>query len=68
MFRKELLLGKLVEKGHTLGDLSDHLGINITTLYRKMNSFVEFKRSEIQMIRNYLDLTSEDVDRIFFAE
>ena len=67
MFQKDMFRGKVIEAGHTMSELADYLGINAATLYRKIDGQSEFKRIEIQLIRQFLGLSSDDVDRIFFA-
>lgn len=67
MFRPELLKAKMVELNIDAAYLSDKLGINITTFYRKINGNSEFDRSEMQIIRSELRLSKEEMDSIFFA-
>nr|DAX04974.1 MAG TPA: helix-turn-helix domain protein [Caudoviricetes sp.] len=56
----------VVDRGKTLSDVANHIGINITTLSRKMNGESDFYRHEVQAIANYLNLTKDDVNSIFF--
>lgn len=55
------------KKGFTLGDVAAWLGINQTTLYRKMYGRSDFTRNEIFIICTNLNLTNEDTFSIFFA-
>lgn len=68
MFRPELLKSKMVALKINADILSDKLGIDTATFYRKMKGESEFNRSEMQIIRTVLDLSSDDMDAIFFAE
>lgn len=61
------LKGKIVERGLTLKDFADKLNINPSTLTRKLNGEVEFKRDEIMSTIEILGLTPEEVIAIFFA-
>lgn len=61
------LKGKIVERGLTLKDFADKLNINPSTLTRKLNGEVEFKRDEIMSTIEILDLTPEEVIAIFFC-
>lgn len=54
--------------GHTLKDLANQIGINQSTLNRKMNGDSDFTRSEIQNITYWLNLSEEEVIEIFFAK
>lgn len=67
MFKPELLKSEMVKRKINADILSDKLGINISTFYHKMNGESEFKRSELQIIRNVLNLSIDDIDAIFFA-
>ena len=65
---ENILKAKMVEQGITTEALADMLGINSTTLYRKMSGSSDFKRAEIQQITVLLKLNSNEMFRIFFAE
>lgn len=51
----------------TFDDVAKALGINVSTLYRKMSGESDFTRNEIQIIRDALYLSITDVEKIFFA-
>lgn len=68
MFDRLLFRGKVVSVGLTLSEVAKKLDINYSTLDRKMSGKSEFTRAEIQRIRTILGCTSEEIDRIFFAE
>lgn len=68
MFNANKLRGKFVEMGLTQQEVSCILGINPSTLQRKMSGESEFNRGEIALLRKTLNLTSEEVEVIFFAE
>lgn len=63
-----LLEYELKRNEKTRRNLADYLGINITTLYRKITGESDFTRSEIQKTKDYLDLTSEQLEHIFFEK
>lgn len=42
------------------------LGIDKVTLYRKLNGSSDFTRSEIQKAKEKLELSSDQLDSIFF--
>lgn len=68
MFNHDKLRGKMAEKRCTAENLANYLGINPSTLHRKMSGISEFTRSEIQQIAMLLGLSMQDVKDIFFAE
>lgn len=67
VFKINLFKAKLAEKGVTLREISVVMGCNEATLYRKMQGKSDFTRNEIQLIKQKLNLTSEEVELIFFA-
>ena len=66
MFNRRLLESKMVLKGINVKKLSEALGINESTFYRKLKNDGDFNRSEINTIINVLEI--EDPESIFFAE
>ena len=63
------LKGKIVEKGINVSDLAKALGINKSTLYRKLKNNGEniSIREAVGMI-NELDLSAEEANEIFFNQ
>mgnify|MGYP000982287701 FL=1 len=63
------LKGKIVEKGINVSDLAKVLGINKSTLYRKLKNNGEniSIREAVGMI-NELDLSVEEANEIFFNQ
>lgn len=66
MFRKNEFLAEVARKELTLRRLSDFIGINSSTLYRKINGESEFTRSEISAICECLRIDDERMREIFF--
>lgn len=67
VFKANLFKAKLAEKGVTLREIASVMGCNEATLYRKMQGQSDFTRNEIQLIKQKLGLTNEEVELIFFA-
>lgn len=65
MFRENELRAQMVRNGVSQEDLSKALGINTTTLWRKIKADGNFTRNEISIMIDYLNL--KDPDSIFFA-
>lgn len=67
--KKEMLRSIMVLHGDTNKDLADYLGISEQSVSNKINeNGTEFKQGEIAKIKSRYNLTSDQVDRIFFAE
>ncbi|MBO5090168.1 MAG: hypothetical protein J6C27_04585 [Clostridia bacterium] len=67
MFNQNLLKAKLVEKGISVIQLCNDLGICEATFYRKLIRNGDFSRFEIKCITETLGLSEEERDKIFFA-
>lgn len=63
------LKGKMIEKGTTVSDLAKTIGIDKSTLYRKLrNNGEEISIKEASSIIKSLNLTIEEVNSIFFTQ
>lgn len=67
MFKANLFKAKLAEREMTMAQLANVIGRNEATLYRKVLGESDFTRNEMQLIRQALGLTYEDMEKIFFA-
>ena len=66
---KELLRSVMVLHGDTNKSLAVYLGISEQSVSNKINeNGTEFRKGEIAKIKDRYNLTSEQVDLIFFAE
>lgn len=68
MFNRKKFHGQVIEKGFTLEEIANKIGVNPATLYRKMSGESDFSRKEIQDISAVLRLSDEDIMLIFFAD
>lgn len=62
---KGLLVDKILEKGIDLSKLARLLGIDKTTLYRKMTNYESFTIREAEILKDVLDLTNMEALEIF---
>ena len=67
MFDKSKFCHAVERKGITLKTISEKINVNPSTLYRKMNGFSDFTRSEVQAISDILELDAQEIIDIFFA-
>ena len=63
-----ILKGKIVESGMTVGEFCEKAGFVRSTFDRKLNGKSVFNRDEIQKIIDTLGLSWEDAQKIFFAD
>lgn len=50
----------------TVEEIAKKLGVNATTVYRKISGESDFTLSELKTLKHILGLSNDDVDRIFF--
>lgn len=67
MTNTNLLRKKLDESGYKLRFIARQLGITYQGFLKKINNETEFKASEIQSLKEILNLTDEERDMIFFT-
>lgn len=65
MFDRQAFRAEVVRKGKTMKGVANALGINVSTLYRKMNGQSDFYLDEIQALLLYLEI--QEPKGIFFA-
>lgn len=63
-----LLDAKIKSKGFSLKEYPKRLNMDYSTFYRKKIGISEFDRDEIQFMKYDLDLSTEELDDIFFKD
>ena len=66
MINKNLLRYHYSEAGYNVVTLAEELGMNQATLSRKINGISDFNRVDIIKLTEVLNLTPEQVMKIFF--
>lgn len=61
------LLGRIKEKGFTLEALAKKIGLNVSTLSKKLNNKSEFHQDEIKKICRVIDIEMCDIGTYFFC-
>lgn len=61
------LKGKIVEKGWNIERLALHLGVDRSSMYRKLNNFEKITIGEAKRITTLLNLTNEEASSIFLG-
>ena len=68
MVNIQLLKSKIAEKDKSIEGLSETIGINKSTFYRKINNHGEtFSIKEATLLAKELSLSEREVGEIFFA-
>lgn len=68
MFDKSLFIYYVMRRNLTLKAIAKKLQVDPATLTRKMAGRSDFTRNEIQQLKQFLTLTVDEADKIFFAE
>ena len=64
----KLLKATIIKNGDIQEKLADAMGLITSGLNMRINGHIEFRRNEINFIKQRYSLTSEEVDEIFFTE
>lgn len=63
-----MLKQKIKERGINVETLAKKIGINRSTMYRKLNEDISITMTEANKIKEILCLTNEEASAIFFAQ
>lgn len=61
------LKGKIVEKGWNVETLAEHIGVERSSMYRKLGNFEKITIGEAKKITLALGLTNEEASSIFLG-
>lgn len=61
------LKAKMVEKGINADILADVIGVDRSSMYRKMNNFEKITIGEAKLIKTALEMSDEDAIAIFLS-
>ena len=67
MTNTTMLRSKIEESGYKLRFIAKQLGITYQGFLKKINNETEFKASEIQGLKELLNLSDDERDQIFFT-
>lgn len=61
------LKGKIIEEGMNVETLAERIGVDRSSMYRKLNNFEKITIGEANKIKAVLNLSNEDATEIFLA-
>lgn len=67
MVNKNYLKAAMIRKGLTQADVAKQMGLSTQTYNRMVNGRSQFTVGDVRKLISILDLTSNDVKSIFFA-
>ena len=68
MIQKNILKSKLSLRERTQRDLAKALGLSEVSTNKKVNGTIKFSLNEVKKIKEYLNLTNDEVVEIFINE
>ena len=63
-----LLKSVIIKNGDTQETLAEAMGLQTSGLNMRINGHIEFRRNEINFIKQRYGLSSKEIDCIFFTE
>jgi plasmid maintenance system antidote protein VapI len=63
----QMLKGKIVEKGMNVETVAERIGVERSSMYRKLNNFEKITIGEASKLKDVLGLTNEEAVVIFLA-
>lgn len=60
------LKAKIIEKGFSIADFSEAIGMDYSAFNRRMNNFEKFSIGEAKTIKEVLNLSDSEATSIFF--
>jgi len=67
MIQKNILKAKMLLKEKTQVEMAEVLGISLVSVSKKMNGVIKFSLEEVKKIKEYLNLTDEEINQIFLS-
>ena len=67
MIQKNILKSKLSLRERTQKDLAKALGLSEVSTNKKVNGTIKFSLNEVKKIKEYLNLTNDEVAEIFLV-
>jgi plasmid maintenance system antidote protein VapI len=61
------LKGKIIEKGWNVEMLAEQIGVERSSMYRKLNNFEKITIGEAKRIKDALNLSNEEASSIFLG-
>ena len=67
MLNKKLLKAKMILQEKSQSEMAEVLGIAVVSVSKKINGVIKFNLEEVKKIKEYLNLTDEEINQIFLS-
>jgi hypothetical protein len=67
MIQKNILKSKMILQEKTQSEMAKVLGLSLVSVSKKINGVIKFNLEEVKKIKEYLNLTDEEINQIFLS-
>jgi hypothetical protein len=67
MIQKNILKSKMILQEKTQLEMAKVLGLSLVSVSKKINGVIKFNLEEVKKIKEYLNLTNEEINQIFLS-
>lgn len=67
MIQKNILKSKMILQEKTQSEMARVLGLSLVSVSKKINGVIKFNLEEVKKIKEYLNLTDEEINQIFLS-
>ena len=67
MIQKNILKSKMILQEKTQSEMAKVLGLSLISVSKKINGVIKFNLEEVKKIKEYLNLTDEEINQIFLS-
>lgn len=67
MIQKNILKSKMILQEKTQSEMAKILGLSLVSVSKKINGVIKFNLEEVKKIKEYLNLTDEEINQIFLS-
>ena len=67
MIQKNILKSTMILQEKTQSEMAKVLGLSLVSVSKKINGVIKFNLEEVKKIKEYLNLTDEEINQIFLS-
>ena len=67
MIQKNILKSKMILQEKTQSEMAKVLGLSLVSVSKNINWLIKFNLEEVKKIKEYLNLTDEEINQIFLS-
>ena len=67
MIQKNILKSKMILQEKTQSEMAKVLGLSLVSVSKKINGVIKFNLEEVKKIKEYLNLTDDEINQIFLS-